>query len=85
MVIWVASLLYVYWEKEGCCSIDVIEILHPMLQSLEALQDGELEKQRRYFLYFLLHQVPVSSNFSVLTRKLACQVITFRFLHDGCT
>ncbi|KAB1218247.1 hypothetical protein CJ030_MR3G026127 [Morella rubra] len=43
--------------------------------SLEALQDGEHEKQRRHFLYFLLHQVPVSSNFSVLTRKKACQVM----------
>ncbi|EXC33624.1 hypothetical protein L484_013821 [Morus notabilis] len=44
-----------------------------LLQSLEALQDGEHEKQRRHFLYFLLHQVPVSSNFSVLTRQKACQ------------
>lgn len=43
-------------------------------QSLEALQDGEHEKQRRHFLFFLLHQVPVSSNFSVLMRKKACQV-----------
>ncbi|XP_068501053.1 helicase SEN1 isoform X3 [Phaseolus vulgaris] len=50
--------------------------------SLEALQDGELEKQRRYFLYFLLHQVPVSSNFSVLTRKLACQ-IALLIVHRG--
>ncbi|KAL8481081.1 hypothetical protein ACS0TY_027568 [Phlomoides rotata] len=39
--------------------------------SLEALQDGEHEKQRRHFLYFLMHQVPVtvSSNFSVLMQK----------------
>lgn len=45
------------------------------MQSLEALQDGEHEKQRRHFLYFLLHQVTVSSNFSVLTRQRACQVL----------
>ncbi|PON78563.1 P-loop containing nucleoside triphosphate hydrolase [Parasponia andersonii] len=42
--------------------------------SLEALQDGEHGKQRRHFLYFLLHQVPVSSNFSVLTRQKARQI-----------
>ncbi|XP_029130085.1 uncharacterized protein LOC109812659 isoform X2 [Cajanus cajan] len=53
---------------------DIFGLFQPFLQSLEALQDGELEKQRRYFLYFLLHQVPVSSNFSILTRKLACQI-----------
>jgi hypothetical protein len=55
------------------------------IQSLEALQDGEHEKQRRNFLYFLLHQVPVSSNFSVLTRKKACQVLfsTSRFSNSG--
>jgi hypothetical protein len=55
------------------------------IQSLEALQDGEHEKQRRHFLYFLLHQVPVSSNFSVLTRKKACQVLisTSRLSNSG--
>nr|KYP50402.1 putative helicase DDB-G0274399 [Cajanus cajan] len=57
---------------QACMHDDLI--FDPVLQSLEALQDGELEKQRRYFLYFLLHQVPVSSNFSILTRKLACQI-----------
>lgn len=66
-----------------CYYVDIIYMLYPMFQSLEALQDGEHEKQRRHFLYFLLHQVPASSNFSILTRKLACQVITFRFLLDG--
>lgn len=50
------------------------------LQSLEALQDGEHEKQRRHFLYFLLHQVSVSGNFSVLTRQKARQVCVF--LHN---
>ncbi|PNX55039.1 hypothetical protein L195_g044845, partial [Trifolium pratense] len=53
-----------------------------MFQSLEALHDGEHEKQRRHFLYFLLHQVPVSSNFSILTRKLACQ-IALLIVHRG--
>ncbi|KAE9585571.1 putative DNA helicase [Lupinus albus] len=50
--------------------------------SLEALQDGEHEKQRRHFLYFLLHQVPVSSNFSILIRKLSCQ-IALLVVHRG--
>ncbi|MED6159428.1 hypothetical protein PIB30_042279 [Stylosanthes scabra] len=58
----------------GSLSIGVIYDFDPMIQSLEALQDGEHEKQRRHFLYFLLHQVPVSSNFSILTRKLANQI-----------
>lgn len=49
------------------------------MQSLEALQDGEHEKQRRHFLYFLLHQVTVSSNFSALTRQRACQVLISPF------
>ncbi|KAJ7962656.1 p-loop nucleoside triphosphate hydrolase superfamily protein [Quillaja saponaria] len=53
---------------------DIFDLFQPLLLSLEALQDGEHEKQRRHFLYFLLHQVPVSSNFSILTRKLACQI-----------
>ncbi|XP_037493472.1 uncharacterized protein LOC105646246 isoform X2 [Jatropha curcas] len=53
---------------------DIFDLFPPFLQSLEALQDGEHEKQRRHFLYFLLHQVPASSNFNVLTRKLACKI-----------
>ncbi|KAL8043652.1 hypothetical protein ABFX02_09G128046 [Erythranthe guttata] len=53
---------------------EIFDLFQPFLQSLEALQDGEHEKQRRHFLYFLLHQVPVSSNFSILMRKKACQV-----------
>ncbi|KAM7260372.1 hypothetical protein ACFE04_016113 [Oxalis oulophora] len=53
---------------------EIFDLFQPFLQSLEALQDGEHEKQRRHFLYFLLHQVPVSSNFSVLTRKTACKI-----------
>ncbi|KAG8380280.1 hypothetical protein BUALT_Bualt07G0176900 [Buddleja alternifolia] len=54
------------------CFISCNEYLS--FQSLEALQDGEHEKQRRHFLYFLLHQVPVSSNFSTLMREKACQI-----------
>ncbi|TYG65006.1 hypothetical protein ES288_D06G151100v1 [Gossypium darwinii] len=63
---------------------DIFDLFLPFLQSLEALQDGEHEKQRRHFLYFLLHQVPVSTNFSVLTRKTACKVLTiFWNMVDG--
>ncbi|KAG5237987.1 P-loop containing nucleoside triphosphate hydrolases superfamily [Salix suchowensis] len=36
----------------------------------------------KHFLYFLLHQVPVSSNFNVLTRKLACK-IAILIVHQG--
>ncbi|KAL2539105.1 P-loop containing nucleoside triphosphate hydrolase superfamily protein [Abeliophyllum distichum] len=53
---------------------EIFDLFSPFLQSLEALQDGEHEKQRRHFLYFLLHQVTVSSNFSMLMRKRACQI-----------
>ncbi|XP_042048025.1 uncharacterized protein LOC121794091 isoform X1 [Salvia splendens] len=53
---------------------EIFDLFEPFLQSLEALQDGEHEKQRRHFLYFLLHQVPVSSNFSILMRKKASQI-----------
>ncbi|GJZ35306.1 putative P-loop containing nucleoside triphosphate hydrolase [Tanacetum coccineum] len=60
---------------------EIFDLFQPFLQacfsalyiSLEALQDGEHQKQRRHFLYFLLHQVSVSSNFSTLMRKKACQ------------
>ncbi|XP_024633064.1 uncharacterized protein [Medicago truncatula] len=61
---------------------DIFGLFQPFLQSLEALHDGDHEKQRRHFLYFLLHQVPVSSNFSILTRKLACQ-IALLIVHRG--
>ncbi|KAI9084552.1 hypothetical protein K1719_033540 [Acacia pycnantha] len=61
---------------------DIFSLFQPFLQSLEALQDGEHEKQRRNFLYFLLYQVPVSSNFSILSRKLACQ-IALLVVHRG--
>ncbi|GLU21867.1 hypothetical protein SLE2022_379790 [Rubroshorea leprosula] len=61
---------------------DIFDLFQPFLQSLEALQDGEHEKQRRHFLYFLLHQVPVSSNFSILTRKNACK-IALLIIHRG--
>ncbi|XP_050221011.1 uncharacterized ATP-dependent helicase C29A10.10c isoform X2 [Mercurialis annua] len=61
---------------------DIFDLFPPFLQSLEALQDGEHEKQRRHFLYFLLHQVPASNNFNVLTRKLACK-IALLIIHRG--
>ncbi|PIA43898.1 hypothetical protein AQUCO_01800146v1 [Aquilegia coerulea] len=61
---------------------EIFDLFQPFLQSLEALQDGEHEKQRRHFLYFLLHQVKMSSNFSVLMRKKACQ-IALLIIHRG--
>ncbi|CAK8535549.1 unnamed protein product [Lathyrus sativus] len=62
--------------------IDIFGLFQPFLQSLEALHDGEHEKQRRHFLYFLLHQVPASSNFSILTRRLARQMALL-IVHRG--
>ncbi|XP_019077812.1 uncharacterized protein LOC100265030 isoform X2 [Vitis vinifera] len=53
---------------------EIFDLFQPFLQSLEALQDGEHEQQRRHFIYFLLHQVNVSRNFSSLMRKKACQI-----------
>ncbi|XP_073146696.1 uncharacterized protein [Henckelia pumila] len=53
---------------------EIFDLFQPFLQSLESLQDGEHEKQRRHFLYFLLHQVHVSSNFSMLMKKKASQI-----------
>ncbi|KAL0799672.1 hypothetical protein Bca101_054847 [Brassica carinata] len=50
------------------------ELFKTLGMSLEALRDGEHEKQRRHFLYFLLHQVPVSSNFSVLARRIGHKI-----------
>ncbi|KAI3786251.1 hypothetical protein L1987_45386 [Smallanthus sonchifolius] len=61
---------------------EIFDLFPPFLQSLEALQDGEHKKQRRHFLYFLLHQVTVSSNFSTLMRKKACQ-IALLIIHRG--
>ncbi|XP_056842901.1 helicase SEN1 isoform X2 [Raphanus sativus] len=52
----------------------IFDLFQPLLQSLEALRDGEHEKQRRHFLYFLLHQVPVSSNFSFLARRIGHKI-----------
>lgn len=77
--IWVffLSLLYFFYffEKNIVQCFIVHYFVISCFQSLEALQDGEHEKQRRHFLYFLLHQVTVSSNFSMLMRKKACQVV----------
>ncbi|XP_047266175.1 helicase SEN1 isoform X3 [Capsicum annuum] len=63
---------------------EIFDLFQPFLQSLEALQDGEHEKQRRNLLYFLLHQVTVSSNFSLIMRKKACQIALF-IVHRGYT
>ncbi|CAL5082162.1 unnamed protein product [Urochloa decumbens] len=53
---------------------EIFDLFLPFLQSLEALQDGEHEKQRRNILYFLLYQVTRSSNFSALMRKNATKI-----------
>lgn len=55
----------------------IFDLFQPFLQSLEALQDGEYERQRRHFLFFLLYQVSHSSNFSLLMKKKACQIAIF--------
>ncbi|XP_074268049.1 uncharacterized protein LOC141591568 [Silene latifolia] len=61
---------------------EIFDLFQPLLQSLEALHDGEFEKQRRHLLFFLLHQVTKSSNFSMLMRKKACQ-IALLIVHRG--
>ncbi|KAK3035536.1 hypothetical protein RJ639_034741 [Escallonia herrerae] len=73
------NCLRLLFEMLGC-KLWLRATLSP--RSLEALQDGEHEKQRRHFLYFLLHQVTVSSNFSILMRKKACQ-IALCIIHRG--
>ncbi|MCO5611008.1 hypothetical protein L7F22_065256 [Adiantum nelumboides] len=52
----------------------IFDLFQPFLQSLEALQDGEYERQRRNILYFLLQQVGHSRNFSGLMSKKARQI-----------
>ncbi|KAI5072739.1 hypothetical protein GOP47_0013117 [Adiantum capillus-veneris] len=52
----------------------IFDLFQPFLQSLEALQDGEYERQRRNILYFLLQQVGHSRNFSGLMSKKASQI-----------
>ncbi|KAF6141788.1 hypothetical protein GIB67_027966 [Kingdonia uniflora] len=59
---------------------EIFDLFRPFLQA--SLQDGEHEKQRRHFIYFLLHQVNMSSNFSILMRKKACQ-IALLIIHRG--
>ncbi|XP_042418637.1 uncharacterized protein LOC122006984 isoform X2 [Zingiber officinale] len=61
---------------------EIFDLFLPFLQSLESLQDGEYEKQRRHFLYFLLHQVTQSKNFSNLMRKNSCK-ISLLIVHRG--
>ncbi|KAL8253502.1 hypothetical protein R6Q59_037195 [Mikania micrantha] len=71
-----------FHTQDEKCHKEIFDLFPPFLQSLEALQDGEHKKQRRHFLYFLLHQVTVSSNFSTLMRKKACQ-IALLIIHRG--
>ncbi|KAL8136950.1 hypothetical protein V2J09_002951 [Rumex salicifolius] len=61
---------------------DIFDLFYPFLVSLEALQDGELEKQRRHIIYFFLHQVTRSSNFGGLMREKARQ-IALLIVHRG--
>ncbi|KAK1290120.1 putative helicase MAGATAMA 3 [Acorus calamus] len=75
-----------------CIGILEADVMPPTLEtsrprlhlerSLEALQDGEHEKQRRHLLYFLLHQVTQSRNFSPLMRQKA-RKIAFLIIHRG--
>ena len=70
--------MYLQSASVHCANNSLITLLilqFKFIQSLEALQDGEHEQQRRHFIYFLLHQVTVSRNFSSLMRKKACQVL----------
>ncbi|KAL4205316.1 hypothetical protein AMTRI_Chr01g114000 [Amborella trichopoda] len=60
----------------------IFDLFQPFLQSLESLQDGEHERQRRHFIYFLLHQVTQGSNFSFLMRKKA-RKIAFQIIDRG--
>ncbi|XP_052181406.1 uncharacterized protein LOC127794403 isoform X2 [Diospyros lotus] len=77
------NCLRLLFEMLGC-KLWLRAALSPsvMRNTLLALQDGEHEKQRRHFLYFLLHQVTVSSNFSTLMKKKACQ-IALLIVHRG--
>ena len=72
MVQFVSFLLFLFISMVPSYLFTFTMLASPFIQSLEALQDGEHEKQRRHFIYFLLHQVTVSSNFSILMRKKAC-------------
>uniref|UniRef100_A0A0E0QT91 Uncharacterized protein n=1 Tax=Oryza rufipogon TaxID=4529 RepID=A0A0E0QT91_ORYRU len=65
------SCLKASFEMLGC-KLWLRTTLSP--NSLEALQDGDHEKQRRNILYFLLYQVTRSSNFSSLMRKTATKI-----------
>lgn len=63
-----------HFANNGSITLLILQVKY--IQSLEALQDGEHEQQRRHLIYFLLHQVTVSRNFSSLMRKKACQVFS---------
>ncbi|XP_019057963.1 PREDICTED: uncharacterized protein LOC104812332 isoform X2 [Tarenaya hassleriana] len=60
----------------------IFDLFLPLLQSLEALQVDEHKKERRHLLYFLLHQVPNSSNFSDLARRIG-RKIALLIVHRG--
>ncbi|KAG6555775.1 hypothetical protein Mapa_003016 [Marchantia paleacea] len=73
-----------FHSHEERMHVHIFDLFQPFLQSLEALQDGEYENQRRRLLYFLLMQVPCSSNFKPLVNKKARQV-AFSIVGRGYT
>ncbi|CAM6095945.1 unnamed protein product [Calypogeia fissa] len=73
-----------FHSREERLHVHIFDLFEPFLTSLEALQDGEYENQRRRLLYFLLQQVPLSSNFKPLITKKACQV-AFSIIGRGYT
>lgn len=73
-----------FHSHEERMHVHIFDLFQPFLQSLEALQDGEFENQRRRLIYFLLMQVPCSSNFKPLVNKKARQV-AFSIVGRGYT
>ncbi|KAL3682269.1 hypothetical protein R1sor_000291 [Riccia sorocarpa] len=73
-----------FHSHEERMHVHIFDLFQPFLQSLEALQDGEYENQRRRLLYFLLQQVPCSNNFKPLMTKKARQV-AFSIVARGYT
>lgn len=73
-----------FHSREERMHVHIFDVFDPFLRSLEALQDGEYENQRRRLLYFLLQQVPLSSNFKPMISKKARQV-AFSIIGRGYT
>lgn len=54
--------------------IKCLPFSHPFWQSVESVEAGELDRQTRSLLRFLLRQLPAASNFSPAMAKIARQV-----------